>query len=260
MVASSKVTDTKDSSSPTKGIVPSDSANSDRETNLHHIPEKSPSTFEILPHCTLRYHHQRKSSLPARLVELTTAERGPNPSMSIRSYSGSQSLHRGSLREQEHVSENTLAGHSNQVCSPGHSPGRSGSSPQRHRLSTIGHVRPGECKKKPVKKKTSDGFGEWISYPPSKIIASPPFHCHFPPLLHPASSSNSPNRLPRSTGWLQQSLPSSSPQDGSSCLTDSLLWTLKKEAQKTALTVAQFPCWKSSISLCVNSLLIMSQV
>ena len=162
-VASSKFTDTRDSSCPTKGSVPSDSANSDRETNPHHIPEKSPSTFEIsqfLPHCSLRYRHQRKSSLPARLVELTTVERDPNPSMSIRSYSGSPSLHRGSLREQEHVSENALAGRSNHVCSPGHSPGHSGSSLQRHRLSTIGRGRPGECKKKPVKRKTSDGFGE----------------------------------------------------------------------------------------------------
>lgn len=162
-VASSKFTDTRDSSCPKKGSVPSDSANSDRETNPHHIPEKSPSTFEIsqfLPHCTLRYRHQRKSSLPARLVELTAAERGPNPSMSIRSYSGSQSLIHSSLREKEHVSENTLAGCGNQVYSPGHSPGHSGNSPQRHRLSTIGHGRPGECKKKPVKRKTSDGFGE----------------------------------------------------------------------------------------------------
>ncbi|CAI8031826.1 hypothetical protein GBAR_LOCUS18037 [Geodia barretti] len=74
-------------------------------------PERTLAPVELsqcLPH-TLRYRHllptQRRSSLPARLVELSSSsDRDPNPSMYIRSYSGSQSNH---WDRNEHASQDT---------------------------------------------------------------------------------------------------------------------------------------------------------
>ncbi|CAI8008643.1 hypothetical protein GBAR_LOCUS5908, partial [Geodia barretti] len=92
-VAVENFSDAKDSSNPTK------------------TPERTLAPVELsqcLPH-TLRYRHllptQRRSSLPARLVELSSStDRDPNPSMYIRSYSGSQSNH---WDRNEHASQDT---------------------------------------------------------------------------------------------------------------------------------------------------------